>query len=134
LSGHRLSLRCGIDLIEIGRVRSAFEKRPHAFLRRFFTAEEQLTLQGRPYPAKHLAARVAAKEAVFKLLGAGIGKLSWKEVEIFTKASGEPQVVLSGRAEALAREAGLGLIALSLSHCREYAVAQAVAALREGGT
>lgn len=133
MSDYRLSLRCGIDLIEIGRVRRAYEKRPEAFLRRFFTSDELLSLQCRSHLAKHLAARVAAKEAVFKLLGAGLGKLSWKEVEILAQASGEPQVVLRGRAAALAREAGLGSIALSLSHCREYAVAQAVAVLRESG-
>jgi holo-[acyl-carrier protein] synthase len=126
-------LRCGIDLIEIGRVRRAYEKRPAAFLRRFFTSGELSSLQGKLHWAKHLAARVAAKEAVFKLLGAGLGRLSWKEVEIISLAGGEPQVVLSGRAETLAREAGLGCIAISLSHCREYAVAQAVAAFRESG-
>jgi len=131
LSNYLFPLRCGIDLIEIARVRRAYERRPHAFLHRFFTSRELSSLQGRPHPAKHLAARVAAKEAVFKLLGAGLGKLSWKEVEIISLASGEPTVALHGRAQALAREAGLGCIALSLSHCREYAVAQAVAALRD---
>ena len=132
MSGQLLCLRCGIDLVEIGRVRRAYEKRPQVFLGRFFTADELSYLQGRPHLAKHLAVRVAAKEAVFKLLGAGLGELSWKEVEILSQASGGPEVALYGRAEALARKAGLGRIALSLSHCREYAVAQAVAAFREG--
>lgn len=132
MSDQLFFLRCGIDLVEIGRVRRAYEKRPEAFLRRFFTVDELSSLQGRPHLAKHLAVRVAAKEAVFKLLGAGLGELSWKEVAILSQASGEPEVALYGRAEALAGKAGLGRIALSLSHCREYAVAQAVAAFREG--
>ncbi len=122
-----MNIRCGVDIIEIQRVRSAWRKRPEYFLRRIFTEKEQIALQNRPYPAKHLAARFAAKEAVFKLLGAGVGELSWTEVEIFSRPSGEPWVCLSGRAAERAAVLCLGDIALSLSHSREFAVAQAVA-------
>ena len=120
-------VRCGIDLMEIGRISRAYEKRPAAFMRRFFTLEEQTLLRERPHLAKHLAARVAGKEAVFKLLGGGLGAVSWTEVEIFTRPGGEPWVRLQGRAASKAREVGISCISLSLSHCREYAVAQAVA-------
>jgi len=127
LSERLASVRCGIDLIEIGRVRRAYERRPLAFLRRFFTIDEQAGLQERRHLAKHLAARIAGKEAVFKLLGVGLGAVSWTEVEIFTHPSGEPWVRLCGRAAARAAEVGVLCVSLSLSHCREYAMAQAVA-------
>jgi holo-[acyl-carrier protein] synthase len=126
-----LSIRCGVDIIEIERVGRAWRKRPDYFLRRVFTGEEQRTLQGRPHRVKHLAARFAAKEAVFKLLGAGIGELSWTDVEIFSRPSGEPWVRLSGRAAERAETLSIGDIAVSLSHSREFAVAQAVAVCKD---
>jgi len=126
-----LSIRCGVDIIEIERVGRAWRKRPDYFLRRVFTEEEQQAIEGRPYPVKHLAARFAAKEAVFKLLGAGIGELSWTDVEIFSRPSGEPWVRLSGRAAERARTLSVGDIAVSLSHSRELAIAQAVAICKD---
>ncbi|EEG78995.1 holo-ACP synthase [Dethiobacter alkaliphilus] len=122
-------MRCGVDIIEISRIARAYRRRPQLFMKRFFTAEEQAQLAGRKHVEKHLAARFAGKEAVAKLLGTGIGSIGWREVEILTLAGGQPVVNLHGRAASRAKELCLGQISISLSHAREYAVAQAVAAI-----
>ena len=128
----RFRIRTGVDIIASDRVAGAYRRRPESFLRHLFTRKEQRQLAVRNYAARHLAARFAGKEAIFKLLGMGMGQLCWKEVEILSLPGGEPRVYLHGRAKARAKELSLVDIALSLSHCREYAVAQACA-LAEGG-
>jgi holo-[acyl-carrier protein] synthase len=120
-------LRCGVDIIEIERVAKAWRRRPRLFMKRFFTVAEARQLAARKHPEQHLAARFAAKEAVFKVLGAGMGKLSWTDVEILSEPGGAPAVALHGRAAERAHELGINHIAVSLSHSRDYAVAQAVA-------
>jgi holo-[acyl-carrier protein] synthase len=124
---NRAAVRCGVDIIEIDRVARAFGRRPRQFLQRLFTAREQEQLAARDNAARHLAARFAAKEAVFKLLGLGIGSLNWTEVEILSLPGGEPVVHLSGKAAKRAEKLSLSPVALSLSHSREYAVASAAA-------
>ena len=122
-------LRCGVDIIEISRVARAYQRRPQLFMKRFLTEREQRQLAGRKHVEKHLAARFAAKEAVSKLLGTGFGAVRWTDVEILSLPSGEPIVTLHAKAAKRAQELALGEIALSLSHARDYAVAQAVASI-----
>lgn len=119
-------LRTGVDIIEIERVARAYHRRPQLFMKRFFSEREARQLLCRVHPEKHLAARFAGKEAVFKVLGAGVGVISWTDVEILSQKNGEPFVRLHGAAATRAREQGISEIAVSLSHCRDYAVAQAV--------
>ena len=126
-----LAVRTGVDIIEVERVARAYRRRPQLFLRRIFTVREQEQLAARAYKARHLAARFAAKEAVFKLLGCGIGSLAWTEEEIISLPSGQPLVYLHGRAKQQAAKLSLHSIALSVSHSRSYAVAQAVALVRK---
>lgn len=121
------SVYTGVDIIEIERVARAYHRRPQLFLKRFFTNEEQRRLASRKHIEKHLAARFAAKEAIAKLLGLGIGHLSWTDVEILSLPNGAPTVRLHGRAAERAAQLALGQVALSLSHSKFYAVAQAVA-------
>ncbi len=75
----------------------------------------------------HLAARFAAKEAISKAFGTGIGKeMGWKDLEIVREPSGAPRVQLHGRAEAYAKERGVQAIHVSLSHTAEYGAASVV--------
>jgi holo-[acyl-carrier protein] synthase len=120
-------LRCGVDIIEIKRVSRAYHKQPRLFLKRLFTDREVSQLLLRSHIGKHLAVRFAGKEAVFKALGVGQGSIAWTDVEILSLPSGEPVVFLHGKAAQRAEDLGLKKIILSLSHCREYAVAQVVA-------
>ena len=73
-----------------------------------------------------MAAVFAAKEAVAKALGVGLGQIGWREIEVRHDELGKPFVTLSGRARALAEEKGVKNIHLSLSHSREYALAMVI--------
>ena len=120
-------LKTGIDLIEIPRIRRAVERHGDKFLQRVYTVAEIAECNGR---ADALAVRFAAKEAAVKALGTGIGPVSWREVETLHKRSGEPYLVLHGRAKMIAQFLGLKTWAVSLSHSQEMATAVVVATSR----
>ncbi|RQD76276.1 MAG: holo-[acyl-carrier-protein] synthase [Candidatus Syntrophonatronum acetioxidans] len=117
----------GIDLVEIDRIKKAYLKFPEKFRRRIFTPGEQEYIFCHRFPWERLAARFAAKEAVMKALGCGWGRVGFQDIEVINDSSGKPRVFLRGKAAALARELGVDHIIISLSHSREYAVAQAIA-------
>jgi len=119
-----VKLVSGIDIIEIERVKRALERYGVRFLTRIYTAQEIDDARGNP---ASLAARFAAKEAVAKALGCGIGAIHWQEIEIQKGAQGEPLLFLYGNALQLAKNLGLNVWSISLSHSRDYAVAMAVA-------
>jgi holo-[acyl-carrier protein] synthase len=76
------------------------------------------------FPARHLAARFAAKEAVSKAFGTGIGKaMAWRNIDIRKKKSGEPFLVFSGPAQELASERGVVSALITLSHTEHHAMA-----------
>lgn len=119
-----MSLVTGIDIIEIERIRRVIQRHGEAFLRRIYTATELTEADGN---ASSLAARFAAKEAVSKALGCGIGPVSWQEIEICRGPANRPLLRLYGAAASLSASLGLNEWSLSLSHSQEYAVAVAVA-------
>ena len=119
-----MRLATGVDLLEIQRLRDAVATHGKKFLQRVFTERE---LEANAQKMESLAARFAAKEAVAKALGCGIGDVSWKEIEVLRAESGAPQLVLHGAAERLAREQGLATWSLSLSHSQSHAIAMVVA-------
>lgn len=119
-----IMLRTGIDLIEIDRLRSLFESYGQRFLDRVFTPQE-LTELGENIAS--LAGRFAAKEAVAKALGTGIGAVAWREIEILRGPKREPVLHLHGSAARLAEELGLGEWSVSISHTQTHAVGIAVA-------
>ena len=116
----------GIDLLEIDRLERALERRP-GLRERVFHPGEIEQAGGRARPARHLAARFAAKEAALKALG--IGGLALHDVEVTGGGTDPPRLVLHGRAEAAAREQGVEL-EVSLTHSREIAAAVVVANAR----
>jgi holo-[acyl-carrier protein] synthase len=118
------SLRSGIDLIEIARLEGIRPEIRERFLARVFTAQE---LEDARDSNLHLAGRFAAKEAVAKALGCGIGPVSWQEIEIRRGQAGEPQLELFGKARQIADDLGLTTWSVSISHTKEYALAMAVA-------
>src|SRR5690554_2842583 len=117
-------LRTGVDLIEVARVEEAVERYGERFLNRVFLEAEWKPKQGR-FP--ELAARFAAKEAVSKVLGTGIGDVLWTDIEIVQDERGMPGVKLHGAAAAIAGKLGLTQWSLSLTHTREHAIAFVVA-------
>ncbi len=118
-------IRCGIDMIECERIAGGIERFGERFLKRFFTEGERHDCGDHPV---RLAARFAAKEAVAKALGTGIGDVRWVEIEIRTDAeSRRPRLELHGAARSLAHELKLNDWDISLSHSKTQAIAVAVA-------
>lgn len=117
-------LRSGVDIIEVNRIDHAIVRHGQRFFDRFYTSQELIDAGGQ-IPA--LAARFAAKEAVAKALGTGIGQVAWKEIEVVAGPRREPILRLHGNAQELSEELGLTDWAISLSHTDQHAVAVAVA-------
>ncbi len=117
----------GVDLVECARIQHSLDRFGDRFLRRVFTEGEIKYCMSMKFPARHLAARFAAKEAVSKAFGTGIGKaMGWRDIDVHKKPSGEPFLVLGGGAEKLARERGVTNALITLSHSHEHAVATIV--------
>jgi len=114
----------GIDLIEIERFQSAIDRHGDRLLNKIFTPLELSDVGDKP---ASLAARFAAKEAVAKSLGTGIGPIGWQEIEIIRTDTGQPILQLAGAAAQLASQRGLSNWSISLSHSQTHAVAVAVA-------
>ncbi len=120
-----MKITSGIDLIEIDRVKQAVDRHGQRFLSRVFTPLELVECNGK---IESLAGRFAAKEAVAKALGCGIGRVSWKEIEIQRGLANEPVLNLYGMAAEIAAERGFQTWSISLSHTQTHAIALAVAA------
>jgi holo-[acyl-carrier protein] synthase len=116
--------RIGVDIIEVARIDGALERFGNRFLERIYTGPELTLCKDK---ANRLAARFAAKEAVMKALGTGVKGVSWREIEVLSKPSGEPEIRLYGKARIIANGLGLDEFAVSLSHSKEYAVATVIA-------
>jgi len=119
-----MELKTGVDLVEIERLEQTIERYGERFLQRIFTDKEVAEVGSN---TASLAARFAAKEAVAKALGTGIGVISWHEIEIQRGPAREPRLHLSGKASSLAAALGLHTWSISLSHTRTHAIAVAVA-------
>lgn len=120
----------GVDLVEVERIKRAMARWGSVFISRVFLERESADCCERLRPWVHYAGRFAAKEAVAKALGTGIGvgaRLGWHDIEIVANRSeGPPLVRFSQAAERMRQSRGVGRVLVSLSHAREYAVACAV--------
>lgn len=116
----------GVDLCEVERMRAALTRTP-TIRDRLFTETEQAYCDLRRDPAERYAARFAAKEAVLKAMGVGVGACKWREIEVARASSGAPSVLLHGGAQRLADERGIGEWRLSMTHTHRMAEAIAVA-------
>ena len=125
--GDGMIIGTGIDIVEIERFRKILAGTGERFLARVFTQEEQRFCLARRDPAPHLAARFAAKEAVFKALGTGWSKgVMWLDVEVRRQEHDAPVVLLHGVASEIAASKGVGKIHLSLTHTNNWAAATAI--------
>jgi holo-[acyl-carrier protein] synthase len=115
-----MALRTGVDLIEISRIEEVVARHGRRYLERIYTPAELRQCGGR---AESLAGRFAAKEAVAKALGCGIGDVTWKEMEILGDEQNAPMLILHGGAEQKAKELGLVNFSVSISHSQSHSVA-----------
>ncbi|HEX2179520.1 MAG TPA: 4'-phosphopantetheinyl transferase superfamily protein [Actinomycetota bacterium] len=114
-------IRLGVDLVDIARLELRMQTWPR-LVDRLFTPAEQAYCLGKPHPAQHFAARVAAKEATFKALGKGWPGISWTEVEVVSGADRtRPSLLLTGRAAELA---GHCTALISMAHDAGIAMAE----------
>jgi holo-[acyl-carrier-protein] synthase len=120
----------GLDIIRVERIRDALARFGERFTRRVLTPAEAAYVRGRP---ETFAGRWAAKEAVSKVLGLGVRGIGWLDIEIERLPTGQPAVLLHGRAAARADQLGLARIAVSITHEREYALAIAFGVRTAGG-
>ncbi len=116
-----MTLRVGIDTVEVAAVEAALAAHGERYLERVYTPAEVADCDG---DAERLAARFAAKEAALKALRAGDGGVPWHAVEVRRTPSGHPELALHGAAAVLAADAGLDELAVSLTH--EAGLASAV--------
>src|SRR5947208_4984293 len=117
----------GVDLVECARIERSLERFGEKFLHRVFTDGEIEYSMSMKFPARHLAARFAAKEAVSKAFGTGIGKaMGWRNIDVRKKPSGEPFLVFSGPAHELAAKRGVRSALITLSHTEHHAMASVV--------
>jgi holo-[acyl-carrier protein] synthase len=117
----------GTDIIGVSRIRRLMDKHGSHFLEKIFTEPELLQMKSRAGKAHFLAGRWAAKEAVSKALGCGIGaSCAWKDIEILNGELGGPSVSLSGAAAKTASRIGASNAHVSISHEKNHAVAFAI--------
>ena len=122
-------LGLGVDIVEIERFAASMERSGQSLIDRLFLPAEQAYCSPQREPARCYAARFAAKEAVAKALGTGIGaELGWRDIEVRRKDSGAPFIVLHGTGAETAKRLGISQVLLSISHSEHYAVANAIAA------
>jgi holo-[acyl-carrier protein] synthase len=120
-------LGVGIDIIEVARIHSSYERFGERFLNRILHPNEIAYCLSHKVPAPFLAARFAAKEAISKAFGTGIGaQLGWQDMEVGRKESGEPFVILHEEGKKLLGERKARVILISLSHTQEHAAAVAI--------
>lgn len=118
----------GIDIVETARLSEILRRRGRRFVQRVFTPEEEKVCGS---SVQRLAGRFAAKEAFFKALGTGFRGFKWQDVEVSNNELGAPALRFCGRVSAHLREIGVVRVHVSISHDREYAVAQVI--LEENG-
>jgi holo-[acyl-carrier protein] synthase len=120
-------LGTGIDIIEVERIEASYEKFGERFLNRILVNGEMEYCLSHKKPGPFLAARFAAKEAVSKAFGTGIGaQLSWQDIEVKRKESGEPYVIMHGNGLELMKQRGARIVHLTLSHTEKHATAMAI--------
>lgn len=115
----------GVDLVEVDRIERMIAERGDHVFDRLLTPAEAEYCREKARPAEHVAARLAAKEAVYKALqGAPAARgISWRDTEVVRGADGRPAVALSGRAAERATALGVTQVLLSLSHTHRMAIA-----------
>lgn len=118
----------GIDLVEVSEAQRLLERWGERLLRRVLTEQERTYVLRFPRPAKYLAVRLAAKEAVYKALQGipGTREVGWRDIEVERGEEGRPGIRLHGAAIAITERAGVVRISLSLTHTDRTAGAVAV--------
>jgi holo-[acyl-carrier protein] synthase len=122
----------GTDIVECLRIAQMIERHAELFLQRVYTEDEIAYCSSRKAATQHYAGRWAAKEAVLKALGTGWSRgISWRDIEVRNDHGGRPSIAFAGGARDACERLGVVEMHVSISHCRTFATAYAVACGRE---
>ena len=113
----------GVDIVNVARIDKILLDNRQQFYNKIFTPEEISYIEKKGHKATTVSGLFAAKEAVSKALGTGIGVLGWKDVEILHEPKGRPYINFTERGQKIMEEIGIGELQISISHEREYAIA-----------
>jgi holo-[acyl-carrier protein] synthase len=115
----------GVDAIDITRVEQLFERHPKRAVAKLFTPSETRYASARSVPARHFAARLAAKEAAYKALAGNdlARSIAWREIEVVTGDDGRPSLALHGKAAERAAQLQVARLWVTLTHADHSAVA-----------
>ncbi|MDT8316923.1 MAG: holo-ACP synthase [bacterium] len=117
----------GIDIVELSRIKSAYDRWGAQFAERILAREEIDVLKNRKEIYSYLGSRFAAKEAFLKALGTGYADgISWHDMEIERLEGKRPGIKVAGRAREIMTEIGATNIHLSISHEKKYTIAQVI--------
>jgi holo-[acyl-carrier protein] synthase len=120
-------LGTGVDIADTSRIEHGIARHGERFAKRVFTQGEIAYCERFKNRGERYAARFAAKEAAFKALGTGWGEgIRWLDVEVVHQPSGKPELVLTGRAQEIARELHVTRMSVSISHSDRYVVAMVI--------
>ena len=122
-----MAIRVGVDIVNITRIERIITRYPQRFLDRVLSIREKELFTASGSKIETLAAAFAAKEAVLKAIGCGIGPAALNEIEVLAPGGRQPQVKLKGITAQMAREKHINGISISMSHEPPYACAIAAA-------
>lgn len=118
----------GTDITECVRIAQMIDKHGELFLTRVYTQQEIVYCSARKSAIQHYSGRWAAKEAVLKSIGTGWSRgIHWTDIEVVNAVGGKPSIIIGGAARQICEQRGIGEVMISISHCRNYAVAYATA-------
>jgi holo-[acyl-carrier protein] synthase len=125
-----MEISCGVDIIEIDRIKSSIEELGDAFLNRVFTQNEiEYCESKKNQKYQHYAARFAAKEAIFKAISSTLDdkySVCWKDFEVINNKQGRPEIVLYG-----IDTKNIESMDISISHCKTQAIANVTILFKE---
>ena len=119
-------MRTGVDIVEIKRIERIIKKRREEFYKKIFTKKEIDYIVSKNHSSKTVSGLFASKESVSKLIGSGIGRLNWKDIEVMHDKNGRPCININEKLESFLKELDLHSIDISISHEREYAICFAI--------
>lgn len=123
-------LDIGIDIIEIERIKDAIKNNPR-FLNKMFTDDEIKYFESKGFKPESIAGNFAAKEAISKSIGTGIRNFNFKDIEVLRNELGNPIVKTYNNLQAICIDYNVLQIKVSISHCKEYAIANAITIIKE---
>ncbi|MEW8974394.1 MAG: holo-ACP synthase [Tissierellaceae bacterium] len=113
----------GVDIVKIERIKEILDNRKESLYEKIFTVKEIAYIENRGNNPSTVAGLFASKEAVSKALGTGIGKVSWKDIEVLHNKNGKPFINISEKISSILDELNIEEIDISISHEEEYAIA-----------